>query len=81
MCQEPIVTARMRDPRGLRGFRLVALDRCAAGTGDVALVPSLFDDGSPPIAELVTIGTTYRQHPARCRVPSFTGMAPARKLK
>ncbi len=64
-----------------RGFRLVALERCDAGAGDVALIPSLFNDGSAPLAELVSNGTTYRAHPARCRVPSFTGQAPLRKLK
>jgi hypothetical protein len=62
-----------------RGYKLVALERCDAGAGDVALIPSLFADGSAPLAELVSNGTSYRAHRAHCRAPSFTGQARERK--
>lgn len=76
-CKGTVLSVRMRNGRG--GFRLVAIELCAEGRGDVALLPSLFpEQGSAPLAELVSNGTSYREH-RRCRVPSFTGQAPARK--
>ena len=74
-CQEPVIAARMREGRG---FKLVSLERCAAGAGDVALVQSLFNDGSAPLAELVSNGTSYRAHRAH---GAFTGQGRSQKLK
>jgi hypothetical protein len=75
-CQTPVITARFRDARG---FRVVAIERCAAGHGDLAIFPVLFDDGRPPVVELVSNGTTYRMHPPHTSVLSFTGQGRDRK--
>jgi len=75
-CQAPIIPARLKEGRR---YKLVSLEQCQEGEGDVAIFPALFADGHPPVAELVSNGTGYRVHPPHTSVLSFTGQARDRK--
>jgi hypothetical protein len=60
----------------LLGGKVVAVEKCPQGRGDVALTGDLFRGGDPlsaPLANVVTMGTGYRLHVGRCPgLRSFT---------
>jgi hypothetical protein len=64
-CRRAVIWAQVRD--GRRGkLKPISIETCSPGLGNVALAPSLFDDGQAPVAELVSNGTAYRSHRDHC---------------
>jgi hypothetical protein len=48
-------------------FKLVAVEECAAGKGNLGLAVAMFEKpGELPLAETVTTGTRYRAHRDHC---------------
>ncbi len=69
-CLKPILFA-------ILGKKLVAVEACRPGKGDIALTSDMFTGGetrySAPTADVVNIGTSHRLHAERCRgLKSFT---------
>jgi hypothetical protein len=75
-CQAPVISARIKDGRG---YKLISIERCEDGDGDMAIFPQLFADGHPPVAEVVCNGTSYRAHPPHGSVLAFTARVRERK--
>ncbi len=78
-CQSPVTFARIRDGRR---WRPITIESCAAGGGDLAILPTLFvEANASPMVEEVTNGTSWRRHDPHCPGPrSFSGQARARKV-
>lgn len=84
LCKASVIWARIKAPpkSGGRAYVPFPVERCAAGTGDVALTLPMFPfpDGEALLAEVVGNGTTYRSHrdhcpekpPASTPAPSFS---------
>jgi hypothetical protein len=68
---------KVRGRSGGRAFKPFAVERCQPGKGTIALSDGLFLDGAAPIAELVTIGTSYRSHREHC---AGTGLSKAKSF-
>jgi hypothetical protein len=68
LCRRPVIWARLkvRGKEGGRAYKPFAVERCQPGKGTIALTTAMFLDGEAPIAELVTIGTSYRSHREHC---------------
>jgi hypothetical protein len=79
-CQAPVIWARIKKVPGrarTRAFMAIEIERCAPGTGNIALSSGLFvDDKSAPLAERVANGTAYREHRPHCA--AATPAAPTR---
>lgn len=64
-CQKGVVFAVL-------GGRVVAIERCSGGRGDISLTEDLFRQRAPA-ASKVTNGTGWRLHESRCKgLKSFT---------
>ncbi len=76
-CRKPILFAIM-------GGKVVAIEKCAAGRGNIALTGDLFAGGDPlsaPRADVVSSAASHRLHGERCSgLKSFTAGA-ARKVR
>jgi hypothetical protein len=72
-CGLSVIWARIKAPprSGGRAFVPFPVERCAPGTGNVALDLPLFTfpDGEALLAEIVNNGTTYRSHRDHCPGP------------
>ena len=70
LCNAPVIWARIARERRRFGGRHhvpIPIERCPPGTGDIALAVGLFINGrEAPLAEKVSIGTTYRSHRDHC---------------
>ncbi len=78
-CLATVIWARIRDGRRLKP---IAIERCAAGGGNMAILATLFETVGAPIVEEVGNGTSWRRHDAHCPGPaSFTGQARDRKVR
>ena len=75
-CQAPVIPARIKEHGR---YKLIAVERCEDGDGDLAIFPVLFADGHPPVCEVVCNGTSYRAHAPHTSVLSFTAQARDRK--
>jgi hypothetical protein len=78
-CQGAVTWARIRDGRR---FKPIAIEPCAAGTGRMAILATLFETIGTPIVDEVVNGTSWRRHDEHCPGPkSFTGQARDRKAR
>jgi hypothetical protein len=80
-CGLSVIWARIKAPpkSGGRAYVPFPVERCAAGTGNVALGLPLFafPDGEALLAEIVDNGTTYRSHRDHCPGPLLGPSTPA----
>lgn len=79
-CRVSVIWARVKLARarfGGRQTKPIAIERCEAGAGNIALTSNLLELGgrSVPMAELVSNATGYRVHAEHC--PGALAPAPA----